>query len=522
MEGLFKDGLPRSVGDKPGAAKHASIGIDQPCHISCYRLSKKQGELMRSNTFTISDLFSSNRRYIVPLFQRPYVWDRDRQWQPLWEDISDKTNQILIQTRESRYPRSHFMGAVVINQLPSYGRQVPSMEVIDGQQRITTLQILFVALRDFVKTTSASDISQTLVQLTESNMLREHENERYKVWPTTTDRMAFEAIFKAGSPETLEAAYPLKRIPRTQRYYPRPKLVEAYLYFYKAISDYTRVIEPEPEPEDLEGEQVAGETELIDEAMTTTHTIIAESASAPPIANDRLYGIMQALTKHLELVVIELEDRDDPQVIFETLNARGEPLLPSDLIRNFIFLRAANHPDQVTQLYTTYWQPLDQPDPQYGAIWKQDTRQGRLVRPLIDLFFFHYLTNRTGHEMLMSHVFQEYRTWWKDASPNVEIELQTIQRHSDLFKSFFIPGVPGRQGVFARRLRLLDNSTVYPVLLFLLGGEKGDLPAADRDGIITDLESYLIRRLICGLTILNGKGFVPVDTLPSAPSCVVG
>ena len=293
---------------------------------------------MRSNTFTISDLFSSSRRYIVPIFQRPYVWDRERQWKPLWEDISDKTNQILDRTRDARYMRSHFLGAVVINQLPTFGRQVPAMEVIDGQQRITTLQILFVALRDFAKKTSASDITFTLTQLTENNMLREHEMERYKIWPTTTDRKLFEAVFTAGSPEALEKLYPLVKMKHSKQFQPRPKLVEAYLYFYNEMSKYTQLIEFEEEVEpseaDVGGAPIAPE-------YTESYTSPIEVNDMVTVDIDRLYAIMQVLTKHLELVVIELEERDDPQVIFETLNARGEPLLPSDLIRNFVFLRAA-------------------------------------------------------------------------------------------------------------------------------------------------------------------------------------
>ncbi len=60
------------------------------------------------------------------------------------------------------------------------------------------------------------------------------------------------------------------------------------------------------------------------------------------------------------MVVIELEENDDPQVIFETLNARGQPLLPSDLIRNFVFLQAANDPNlDADDLYEKYWKAFD-------------------------------------------------------------------------------------------------------------------------------------------------------------------
>ena len=77
--------------------------------------------------------------------------------------------------------------------------------------------------------------------------------------------------------------------------------------------------------------------------------------------------------------------------------------------------------------------------------------------------------------------------------------MESIQRYSEVFKSFFVAGAHGRMGIFARRLRQLDTSTFYPLLL-LLGDSKRNIDPQERDGIITDLESYLIRRLICGLT----------------------
>ena len=55
----------------------------------------------------------------------------------------------------------------------------------------------------------------------------------------------------------------------------------------------------------------------------------------------RLDECFQALKNSLQVVTIDLQPGDDPQVIFETLNARGEPLLPADFLRNYIFLRAA-------------------------------------------------------------------------------------------------------------------------------------------------------------------------------------
>lgn len=435
-------------------------------------------ERMKPTTLTIFELFERERRYIVPLFQRPYVWSQDRQWEPLWEDIVTKADEILEQSdNDYRQLRNHFLGAVVLNQIKTFGRQVSAAEVIDGQQRLTTLQVLLVALRDFIRATGQDSLNSTLGKLTNNNGRLDQKYEQYKVWPTTTDRGVFEAVFEAGSPDALIAKFPQERIKYTRRYTPRPRLVDAYLYFYQAISAYT--------------------------ASTDDNETDNEDAAASTISIDRLEALIEALTRYLELVVIELEERDDPQIIFETLNARGEPLLPSDLIRNFVFLEATRRGDDVDRLYNTYWHSFDESGNGSGNTWKTIERQGRLTRPRIDLFFFHYLIYQTDNDLLITHVFQEFRDWWNRLQPKVEDELKKLKLHANVFQSLFEADSASRRGVFAKRLRILDTSTMYPLLLFLLGEKKDDLPEAERDQIITYLESYVVRRMICGLTTKN-------------------
>ena len=91
---------------------------------------------MRSTNLPLFDLFQRQRRYVVPLFQRPYVWEQEEQWEPLWQDIAGRAEAVL--ERDSRGSRSdkigsHFLGAIVLNQSKVYGRQVDTVEVIDGQ-----------------------------------------------------------------------------------------------------------------------------------------------------------------------------------------------------------------------------------------------------------------------------------------------------------------------------------------------------------------------------------------------------
>lgn len=137
---------------------------------------------MKPSTVTVFQLFESQRRFVIPLFQRPYVWSLDRQWKPLWDDISAKADQVLAYEQQPHHPlRKHFMGAVVLNQIRTFGRQVAASEVIDGQQRLTTLQILLVALRDYLTAAEQQHPLKLLAKITDNDLANAQNNEKYKV-----------------------------------------------------------------------------------------------------------------------------------------------------------------------------------------------------------------------------------------------------------------------------------------------------------------------------------------------------
>lgn len=446
---------------------------------------------MRPSKLSLVEMFEKQRRYVVPLFQRPYVWEQDEQWEPLWQDITGRADAII--EREARGSRSdriesHFLGAVVLNQIRVYGKEVDAVEVIDGQQRLTTLQLLLAAFRDVVKGTEERQLADDLTRLTQNSGVLASEIERFKVWPTNADRRDFEAALVAGSVADVEVKYPLQRRKYARKFDPRPRLVETYLFFARRIGEFCSVAS-EGAPEN---------------AQPHTH---------PTFSADRAYALFEALKRHIQLVVIELEDDDDPQVIFETLNARGVPLLPSDLIRNFVFRRAALQGENAEYLYSTQWKEYDERPAEADAgknerFWKQMERQGRVKRTRLDLFMHHYVQYRSAQDLSIGHLFQAFRSWW-DSTPrrSVSDELKELRRHSDVFAKVLVPEGDGRPALFAKRLQALDTSTVYPVLLLLLIGSKDRVVAGDVDGIVTDVESYLVRRMVCDLGTKNYNRF---------------
>src|SRR6266540_6337175 len=100
---------------------------------------------MRADILTLKDLFQKDIRYIIPTFQRPYVWTQEAQWEPLWEDVRNKAEEYIDHLvalgidkkaeAENRVGR-HFMGAVVVQQQPTATAELETRNVIDGQQRL--------------------------------------------------------------------------------------------------------------------------------------------------------------------------------------------------------------------------------------------------------------------------------------------------------------------------------------------------------------------------------------------------
>lgn len=142
---------------------------------------------MKPDTHTVQQLFERDVRYLVPLYQRPYVWDERHQWEPLWEDIV-----AMLQHQEGGGGNlwSHFLGAIVLDQEQTAPGEIPRFTVIDGQQRLTTLQLLIAAAASSLAAVKATDDAELLRELTMNNPRKAEGIDRLKVWPTNINHGA--------------------------------------------------------------------------------------------------------------------------------------------------------------------------------------------------------------------------------------------------------------------------------------------------------------------------------------------
>jgi hypothetical protein len=138
------------------------------------------------------------QRLVVPLFQRPYVWNEENQWEPLWDDIIRVAKRLLRGPQEKHQP--HFLGAVVL-QVQKRTGYMQERTIIDGQQRLTTLQLLLDALHTQLLAVNALAPAMRIEALIENaEAFRSEPQDQFKVWPTNRDRPAFYAVAGATPP----------------------------------------------------------------------------------------------------------------------------------------------------------------------------------------------------------------------------------------------------------------------------------------------------------------------------------
>lgn len=425
---------------------------------------------MKANTVELDDIFDPNVFFQVPLFQRPYVWNEAVNWEPLWEDI-----QALLDRRlTSGKSRAHFLGAVVLEQLRSEAGTMETRLVIDGQQRFTTLQLFLMAARNLANQHGAKRLAATFTGLVENDENRvRNPNEKFKLWPTNSDRLAFKTIHGCASLDELD------KILKTKRELLSSNLVGAYRYFHGKLAAW-----------------LDGELDDEDDKAALVHLS----------AEDRLEVLWQVVDSGLQLVVINLDENDETQVIFETLNARGTDLLPADLIKNYLFRRAQNEGAKVEDLYEHHWERFE------SDYWRDEIKQGRVVRPRIDLFINHYLSLMTLDEVKTTHLFQAFKSFAEQGEPAAGASLpyptdaaghiQQLARYADVFLALQEPKKHPALEIFMRRLEAVDTATIYPLLLHAYATHMpGD--QAEFDRVLGVLESFLMRRLITGATTKN-------------------
>lgn len=234
----------------------------------------------------IYEILNGNKQFVIPVYQRFYSWDIE-QCRRLWDDI-------VAMQKEGK--QGHFVGSIVNIAKQAMPTGVQKYMIIDGQQRITTLSLLLIALRDYA-INHPEDTTINARRIDNMLLKNEYENgdERFKLLLTESDR------------EVLISLIEQKPIHENTN----SRILINYEYFSKCI-----------------------ETQKLSPA-----------------------DIYESIGK-LQIVNITLDRMvDDAQAIFESLNSTGKELTESDLIRNYVLMGL--EPAEQNYIYEHLWRPME-------------------------------------------------------------------------------------------------------------------------------------------------------------------
>lgn len=414
---------------------------------------------MKSETWTIQQVFQDRRQYKVPFYQRAYVWTLRGQWELLWADIVDKASERLA----GATPAPHFLGAIVVEPQERMGlKGVDTLHIIDGQQRLTTLQYVLAGIRLATRDLGNKDVEFFLSGVLNNpnpDTMAMPEVEVFKVWPTFSDQKHFLASMTAQSLVELKGRYPDHF---TQAGHFRkigiihPGALEAAWNFAEWARDW-----------------------------------ITANGGAPAIE-----ALVMAALKDLKVVLIQLEKGDDAQVIFETLNGRGAELHATDLIRNHLFMTVNPLTEDPAKLYEETWKQFEQ------TVWKTGERRGRITKPRLEWLIFSAIRAETGQEGDLGRLYVDFKDYAKAGTPPKTATQQLDML--DIYGKHYLELIQGKGDLpiarFGRRLAAYDTTTTHPLALRI---STADIVVSEKTMMFNTIISYVVRRAVCGLTPKN-------------------
>ncbi|GAA9699858.1 DUF262 and DUF1524 domain-containing protein [Helicobacter pylori] len=372
---------------------------------------------MKAGEATLLEFFEQNQtnQFVIPTYQRLYSWGKE-QCKQLWDDIikiggNDKMN-------------GHFIGSILYV-LDGNTHSNNPLLIIDGQQRLTTITLLLIALRNHL-----SDEVKILGKFSRK------EIESYLINNNKDGDKKFRLILSESDKDTL-----LSLIDKNKRKPSEPslKIVENLKLFEEWIRKNT----------------------------------------------DKLETIFKGLEKLMIVWIALKKEKDNPQLIFESMNSKGIELTQTDLIRNYIVMETEDEKQE--DFYNQYWRAMEED-------FKQNEK-------LFDRFVKHYLTikiGKTPNEKRVHEAFKDYRQ-----KKGIEIEdlLKDLQKYCGYFCQIAFKKEADKDLNKALSFLVdLEMDVVYPLLLELYSDYKdGVLSKQDFIPIIDLTESYICRRAVCGL-----------------------
>jgi len=376
----------------------------------------------------------------IPFFQRTYVWDKNN-WEDLIEEFldEDKTN--------------NFLGAIILKQLPQVSGKPKELEVIDGQQRLTTISILLRAI--------------------------------YDSFPKDIKQNVRDAIFK---------------ILFYKRDYTSPDYDE--IRIEHSLADYESYRKVIKEPETINLSQINERSHRILRCYKFFREIFENMGE-----EDKKKLLNKILDPDNEmLVVIDLEERDDEQSIFDTLNTAGVRLTSAEIVKNALFkkLIVLSSREEAIETYKETWEKVFSRDESTLVYWEKELTTGRLKRQNIEILL-HSVAVIEGFYDPDKHTLSDLSKQYKKkiegfkTPENLKNFISKIIEYAEIYKEnicdfdksdlfSFGNDLDGIKKRLLHILSILDISTFHPFILYII---KNEDETKQRE-YFKDLENFII------------------------------
>lgn len=389
--------------------------------------------MINANKDYLKSFFQTNIQYIVPFFQRSYVWDSEN-WEILWENI----NQVYSEYKKNEN-QEHFIGTLIIKQRQAEKIGENKYDLIDGQQRLTTISLLLKAMSDSCN----NELPKLKIKLDELVVFEDtKENKFIRILPSRLDKPYFESIMFGNGTNGLDQNH---------------KIFRAYQFFLNKVKDFS----------DYE--------------------------------KDELKDI---ILNKVPIISMMLSADDDEQVIFDTINSLGVKLTTAELLKNYIF-KEDELQNLYEKLWQTTFEQDDEQmsfwnkDKTSGRIIRTNievllycyliilTQEEVKLERLFNEYK-KWLTNKTVND----------KKGFLISLKNYAESYYTLPEGNELNEISFSEG----EKVFFHIIENISVTTAYPLILYIYN-KVSDFN--ERLKFLKILESYLVRRNVCRLTTKN-------------------
>ncbi|MGO2353925.1 MAG: GmrSD restriction endonuclease domain-containing protein [Marinomonas foliarum] len=380
---------------------------------------------MKATETRLFKFLQKSAQFIIPIYQRKYSWSID-QCEQLWKDIVSAGSSSL---------EAHFIGSVVYVERGLYSHSdVPQLLVIDGQQRLTSTTLLIAALVSEMKNLSAEGVVLSMGGTTPTKLKKyylcndaEEGDLFYKLVLTKADNQALRDVI--NEKDMADQASDVR-------------VIQNFLWFKAQIKNQT---------------------------------------------NDVLEHVYSGLQK-LIIVDIALDrDKDNPQLIFESLNSTGLDLSQADLIRNYVLMGL--EPQQQNTLYHDHWYPMEEKFGHGECSW------------LFNQFIRDYLTVKTGKPPRIGDVYKEFKHYTQSSNNRLSEIVADVHQYSKFYIAFAkeTEEKPKLLEAF-KDINAYTVEVAYPLILELYHDYHfGILTESEFESCVRLIESYVFRRFVCDI-----------------------